>query len=450
MKQITGWICAALACCAGAAGLRAAEPTVAELDQRIKELERKLEAADENSAAAKTNAAMVRAGTNGFWLGSADKSFQMRIGGYLQADGSLHPGDAGQTAADSFTVHRVRPIAEGRVYGDFAFRVMLDLTGNQSATLQDGYVEYSTSPQCRLRVGKFKPPVGLEFLQSETDIAFAERGLPSQIVPGRDIGVQISGEISSGLVEYVAGIFNGVPDGGSPDADSNDAKDFAGRLFLHPFRLTDAVSLANFGIGIGASAGDEQGTPASPDLPAYKSSGQQTFFSYKTSTNANSTAYADGRNIRLSPQACYYIGPVGLLGEYAQSQREVGNGKEAATINSSAWQILGSWVLTGEDATFRGVTPRNNFNPRAGHFGALELVARYQELTVDDAAFSSGLADPKKSASVAKSWSAGLNWYLNRAVRVLLDYEQTAFEGGASTGDRPEEKIILGRLQLVL
>ena len=43
---------------------------------------------------------------------------------------------------------------------------------------------------------------------------------------------------------------------------------------------------------------------------------------------------------------------------------------------------------------------------------------------------------------------AGVNWYLNRNVRVSLDYETTRFEGGAAVGDRADEDVIFTRFQV--
>ena len=41
-----------------------------------------------------------------------------------------------------------------------------------------------------------------------------------------------------------------------------------------------------------------------------------------------------------------------------------------------------------------------------------------------------------------------MNWYLNRAVKIQADYEQTHFEGGATTGDRKTANEILTRFQV--
>ena len=125
-----------------------------------------------------------------------------------------------------------------------------------------------------------------------------------------------------------------------------------------------------------------------------------------------------------------------------------------AELQHTAWQIQGSWVLTGEDAGYDGVTPRRPFDPRNGHWGALQLVARYSELDVNNAAFPL-FSDPDTSASSAHAWSVGLNWYLNRNLRFNASYSHTTFQGGGGAGlvapattTRQPEQVLFTRLQL--
>lgn len=70
------------------------------------------------------------------------------------------------------------------------------------------------------------------------------------------------------------------------------------------------------------------------------------------------------------------------------------------------------------------------------------------QLTVDGTAFSRGLADPTKSAREARAWAVGLNWYLSRNFKYVLNYEHTTFTGGAAGGDRRPENAILVRSQV--
>ena len=57
-------------------------------------------------------------------------------------------------------------------------------------------------------------------------------------------------------------------------------------------------------------------------------------------------------------------------------------------------------------------------------------------------------ANPATAARSAKAWAAGVNWYLNRAVKIQADYEQTHFDGGATAGDRKTANEILTRFQV--
>jgi phosphate-selective porin OprO/OprP len=178
--------------------------------------------------------------------------------------------------------------------------------------------------------------------------------------------------------------------------------------------------------------------------------------------------FANGSRDRITPQAYYYYGPIGVIAEYARSSQDVSNGTTTANLDNNAWQIAASYLITGEDASFKGVKPKLVFDTDKGGWGAWELVARYQENNIDNSAFSTAstgigvrFADPRNNASSAKSWAAGVNWYLNQNVKIVVDYENTSFDGGGNTtstgaatgsftniADRPNEKTLFTRFQL--
>ena len=426
-----------------------AAPTLEDLDQQVKILTRKLEIADEAAATkAKEAPTLSASAKDGFSLQSADKTFQLKLRALVQADARFFLEDEDKKASDTFLLRRVRPTLEGALCPYAGFRVTPDFAGSQ-AVLYDAYGEIKFSPLANLRVGKFKPPVGLERLQSAGDTAFTERGLPTSLVPTRDVGAQLSGSYGTGVVDYAIGVFNGVPDGGNADVDSNDAKDLAARLFVTPFKNSDLAALSGLSFGIAGTIGDPEGTTNAPGLPSFRSSGQQSFFSYRVNaTNAADTAVADGHQTRLAPQLYYSVGSLGLLGEYVVSEQDVKNGAGSDTLSHETWGLTASYVLTGESASYKGVQPLHPFDLAAGQWGALELVARAGALDIDDAAFTKKYADAKKSASAAESTGVGLNWYLTRNTKLALDYEQTSFDGGASEADRPDEQVVFTRLQV--
>jgi phosphate-selective porin OprO/OprP len=77
-------------------------------------------------------------------------------------------------------------------------------------------------------------PSVLERLQNDPEMPFIERGLPTDLMPDRDVGAMVHGEIADGTVAYALGIFDGAEDGKSIDNDPSDKKDVAARIFLRP------------------------------------------------------------------------------------------------------------------------------------------------------------------------------------------------------------------------
>lgn len=424
------------------------EERLDEIDQKLRVLGRQGELDKETAAEKAKTATSVTSGRDGFSLRSADGAYQFRLRGYTQFDGRFFQDDEERPGVDTFLLRRVRPIFEGTVFKIFDFRIMPDFGGGQTV-LQDAYIDGRFKPGLRVRAGKFKPPVGLERLQSGTDILFVERALPTNLVPNRDLGVQLFGDFSGGAIAYQVGVFNGVPDGGSGDLDSNDGKDLAGRVFFQPFIAGTSVA-KNLGFGIAASTGEQEGTVAAPGLPTLRTQAQQTFFGYRTDGTAAGTTIADGDRTRVSPQLYWYTSRFGILSEYVVSQQEVTRGAVTEELEHDSWQVAASFTFGGSPS-FRGVQVKKPFDPAAGGWGALEIKARVAELDVDDDAFPL-FASPTSAASLAESWGLGLNWYLNRSLRVYLDYEETSFEGGAAAGtltaDRPDEKILFSRFQI--
>jgi phosphate-selective porin OprO/OprP len=257
--------------------------------------------------------------------------------------------------------------------------------------------------------------------------------------------VQLFGDVARGNVSWAAGVFNGVTDGGSGDLDNNDGKDYAARLFFQPF-LADNGPWKGLGFGVGASTGDQEGTLTSTSVAGYRTPGQQTFFSYRSDGTAAGTVIADGERFRISPQGHLYRGPFGLLAEYTVSRQEVRRADVSAELENTSWQVEASWVFGGEP-TFRAVSPKKPFDREAKTWGAFEVKARYGRLEVDEDTFPI-FANPASAAKAADEWGLGLNWYLNRNVRVYLDYERTEFEGGATSGDREDESVLLSRFQI--
>ena len=419
---------------------------LADLEQQVAILKRQLEIEKEEKDKKAPDTPIVTASTkDGFSIKSPDESFKIKIRGLVQADGRFFTDNQkDNSTTDTFSVRRARPIFEGTVSRDFDFYIMPEF-GSGSASLVDAFGEFKLSKQAKIKGGKFKAPFGLERLQSDAVANFTEIGLPSNLAPNREVGFQLSGDVLSDSLNYAVGIFNGSADLASTtnqDTDNNSDKDLVGRLFFQPFKNNGPEWAKGFGAGIAGSYGHKEGTT----IPTYKSTGQANIFSYSSGVSA------DGPHIRWTPQLYFYKGSFGLLGEYIESKQKVARTSGGIIRNSfknQAWQVSGNYVLTGELASFKGITPRTNFDLSKGTWGAFEAVGRYGQLDIDDAIFNNSFSSLNTSVSEADAWGVGLNWYPSKNFRLSLDYEQTDFDRGATNGlDRKTENAILTRFQV--
>ena len=410
------------------------------VDQRLRVVERKQELQAEADATRATTVPVLALADKGLSVKSADGNFEVKVRGLVQGDYRYYRGASSSAQLDSFLLRRVEPTLEGSWGKLVGFRINAQLAGD-SATINDAYVDLKFDPRASVRVGKFKPPVGLERLQSSNATSSIELGLPSELAPGRDIGAQLQGEFNDVGLGYQVGLFNGAADG-RDGLTSNPDGDFevAARVFIEPWR-NSANTLSGLGFGLAGSRGDKHGS-GNNFLPRYRTPGQVQFFNYR------STVLAAGEHTRLSPQAYYYGGRLGVLAEYIRSKQDVRTATAAASLQNDAWQVVAGWVLTGEDASYRGVLkPSNAFTLDGSGWGAFELVGRYGRLSIDDAAFPL-FADPAAVADSARSWGLGLNWYLNANVKLVANYARTSFGAFATATPRKDEEIFFTRAQL--
>lgn len=417
---------------------------VTEVDQRLRVVERKQELQVEADAAKAATASTLALDAGKGLSVKAPGGLEVKVRGLVQAD-LRHFAD-GSTQNDGFLFRRIRPTLEGTWGSLVGFRLTPEFAGD-SATIVDAYVDLKFDPRATVRVGKVKGPVGLERLQSGGATAFVERGFPTELAPNRDLGAQLQGDVFGGLLNYTAGVYNGTVDGRDAVTANPDGEfEYAGRLFWEPLKNSDG-NLGTLGIGVAASVGDTFGA-GNNFLPRYRTPGQEQFFGYGSNIAAN------GERLRKTLQGYYYRGPLGLLGEWITSSQEVrvASGTGAGTrakLENEAWQVVAGWVLTGEDASFRGVVkPSSPFTLGKEGWGALEVVGRYGRLDIDDAAFPL-FANAAASANGARSWAFGLNWYLTQNLKLATSYTQASFDGGAAAGaDRADEKALFTRAQL--
>lgn len=431
-----------------------------DLDQQIRILARKAEIAEEAAAEKAKTAITAKADAGGFSIVNSDKNnpFSAKLGLLLQVDGRfwLNDGDSGQNVQQSntFLLRRAQPTIDvqvgkflrGRVQGSFNATT----AGSPAFELLEAWAEFKPSEKLAITGGRFKV-LGQEYIQGSGNLAFPERGLPTNLTPSYEVGFQASGKLGE-TFQWWAGAGNGSPDLTTRTADNDDDKDGFVRVGWAPFKAGDNDLLKGLNLTFASTYGYE----ANGLTAGYRSPGQVTVFTYNAAP-----VNASGTRSRYAPALEWTSGGASLLAEYTVSRQDVQRGTNGATeqsLSHSAWQVVGTWLLTDDVKAANGsVAPKRAFDPDAGTWGAFEVVARIGELRIDEDAFAlvagQRLANP--TASVAKARSAGLgaNWYVNRNLKWQLAADYTRFTGGAGTSqaapqDRESEKVVVGRLQL--
>ena len=278
--------------------------------------------------------------------------------------------------------------------------------------------------------------------------------------------MQVEGEAWSDRLSYAAGVFSPSGDGDNAAfGEHGDDLEFGGRLELRPLRTSPNTWLNGLAFGVGGTFTQVSSNVANlPNnvggtRPGYLTPAGQQFFAYNA---ASGLTVADGQHWRVSPHLTYLKGPFGLLGEYIVTRQGVLNATtlREGQLDHSAWELTAQWVLTGEDATFGAINPTRPFRLSDGGWGAWQLVGRFNQLHLDPDTFPA-FANPALSARSATSWSVGVNWWLNRNLRILTSFTRTTFDGGGqvnpvdpstlvapATVTHQPENALLTRLQL--
>ncbi len=169
---------------------------------------------------------------------------QIELSGYAQARYQWLE-ESGKK--DSFDVRRARLTLKGKIGDGFSYKFQEEF-GGTAQKLLDAEIAYEAADFLKISAGQFKIPFSLENLEGSDKLQTINR---SQVVEalvargkdvignqnGRDTGLKLHGSFFKGDgyygAEYAIGAFNGA---GINAADTNEEKDYIGRLIFRPAR----------------------------------------------------------------------------------------------------------------------------------------------------------------------------------------------------------------------
>lgn len=368
---------------------------------------------------------------NGWNVGESAIAYQnegvkLQFDGYLQYDAflPLRPDNS----QEDFDFRRIRPTLRGKLGEHTSFKLMSDLSDGRHE-LQDAYLTYKFNDTLAVTGGKLKVPMGIEVLQSSSDLHFIERSPVSSLLPSREHGAMLEWKPAAGWASQFGIFTHGTND------ESPDGEDWRN----HTYNLRVQYSpLEDWQLGIAGEIGNRHGDAKRKRLIGPESVAGGEMVDYL------GTSIAEGNTWRITPQISYYHGPVGMMAEYAYISQGTDNTAtgDHAHLNMHGGQVSISYLLTGEKATYGHLTPLNLFNPAAGQWGAWEIAARLAYLNAENVG-DTRFINVNASADEMVAATFGINWHLNDHIKLMTNYEYAAF-----STNLPEEQSIFTRIQL--
>jgi len=328
----------------------------------------------------------------------------------------------GDLAKYGTILRRARLGALGVMYDNWEWQLEVDFRDDE-IRFANAYMAYLTETG-RFAVGHFKEPFSLESSTSSRRISFIERATPVDAYrPSREIGLMYETIVPRWYA--AAGIFGG--DGVERNRDVSEGFSLAGRASFAPMLSEDNRNWSHLGLSANYRSNAKELDEGEREL-------EDVRMRSRLGTRA-----VDGRIIgrrdmeavedwtTFALEGAFGVGPFSLQGEYIRQElnrdKDDPNFDEGQvdSMTMDGWYLQASYFLTGESRNYRafsgdfGRTEINRpFNPRAGSYGAWELLARYAYADHRD-------HHDLRGQQEVSHYTLGLNWYLQPEIMVKLN-----------------------------
>jgi phosphate-selective porin OprO/OprP len=346
--------------------------------------------------------------------------------------------DAAEAARNGAAPPVADPVMSAAQYDALEFKFEIDFANVRD--ILDNWIRFPRIPFVRhIRFGHIKEPFSLERLASITNLTFMEIALPTRaFAAGRNLGAKYDNSLFNDRMTVGAGAFlntGSFSDLGQAQDEISEANGYnlTGRVTGLPWHIEEDDRLLHLGLSYSHQVREDEvnGFRTRPE-------------SRLTDDRLVDTGSLFPDNIDLiNPELAVVSGPLSFQGEYVHAFTDgVGNPQ------FWGYYAYGSLFLTGEhrnydvsSGVFSRLAPKNNFRPFQGGWGALELGLRYSFIDLNDEAIRGGRE---------RNFTAGLNWYLNRNIRFMVNYIWANVEDRADPRvDDGRADIVQGRFQIV-
>jgi phosphate-selective porin OprO/OprP len=372
---------------------------------------------------------------DGFRWGTGDDEITFGVRALQQLDARIYANSNQEFASSGIFNPRTRFYFEGNLTRPISYEFSFQQT-YATLNLLDSYLNYRFSDGFQLRLGRYKTPFTYEWYRVHVwHLLAPERSLFATNFEGnRRFGFMGWGSLFENRLEYAVGSFDGQR---NSYLSFNSHQDIMAFLNFKPFEPRTDSFLQNLQFGGSVNAGIEN-NPLSPAVLTTSAPPAATSTLSPGSAQVPFLAFNNGvveRGFRAlwELHMAYYYQGLSLLGAWDsgfQHYAQGSSGPPPVRVPTSGYFVQAGYILTGETIRDRTlIDPLRPFDLRPGQFGlgALELTARYSELSLGQSVFNGGLADPNLWTNHARMVDVGFNWYLNKFVKVYFDWEHAMF-----------------------
>lgn len=359
---------------------------------------------------------------------SLDKKYSLQLFGRAHLDATHFDDDAFDHPSNA-NFRRARLGVKGNLGEDFKYKSEIDF-GEEAVNLKEVSLTYTGLENADIKVGHHKPSFGMEQGTSSNYRMFIESSAATNaFTRDEEIGLNILGHGDDWTL--AGGVFNqdARPTAGDPDEDIT----FDARGSVNVLGLSDNAGDNVLHLGAGYSHRKPEASVNFDAAPAGE--GPDLIDTGMISAIDNIGVY----NAELAA----VIGPVSFQSEYFMTDvsRDSGN----ADVELDGYYIQGSWIITGEDrpykkGNFGRIKPNNPFSLKKGTWGALEVLARYESVDLND-------SDAGITGGQLDNVTGGLNWYLTNHIRLMANVTSVDTDANAATAPDDDPTIYNTRVQ---
>lgn len=400
---------------------------------------------------------------------SADGRFTANLHGIMQFDAADYrqstPGpitaDFRRGAAATDTAHardlnsgtnmrRARIGVDGKAFGDWDYNVLLDFGGageEDAGHVQELWVQYSGLKPFHARVGAFSPSVGLEDQGSTNGMLFLERPASADIARGLAAGdfregaeIWAAGDkwyVNAGVTGRLVGVVNSQATGVSQPYDSQLG--LIGRADFIPIKTASGMLVVGVHGSHVAKPADTGGPDTAVGATRYSITLQERPELRVDGTRLISTGGLNAKHVDdVGLEAAGQFKSLFLQAEYDAFKIDRRNA--AAGVSNPSFKgfyVEGAYSLTGERRKFNPGTfafdappVAHPFSRADGTWGAFEVAVRYSDMDLNyhPGAFGAAPSADAVRGGDQRVIAAGLNWYPNTFVRLMLDIQDVRID----------------------